>query len=254
MRTFPKRILVVLFCVLGGLTSAAVAGPLVVTTTADDPDLSPNDGVCLDINGKCSLRAAIEEATATGSSGPINFNIPSSDPNCDATTHVCTISPGSALPTITTYSLLIDGYSQPGTSSNSNNFTQGDNAVLLIELNGANAGAGANGLTIQGQSCTVKGLVINRFNGAGIFIDGAYSDVIAGNFIGTSADGTTALGNGVGIVLSNSQFSTIGSVTADGRNVISGNTGDGVQLTGGMYRTDVTGNLIGTKANGSEKL
>src|SRR5437762_13926008 len=108
MRTFPRSILIALFCVLGGLATAAVAGPPVVTTTADNADVLPGDGLCADTSGECTLRAAIEEANASGNS-PINFNIPAADPNCDVTTNVCTISPASALPTITAYSLLIDG-------------------------------------------------------------------------------------------------------------------------------------------------
>lgn len=36
-----------------------------VNTTADTPDASPGDGVCADMNGLCSLRAAIQEANTT---------------------------------------------------------------------------------------------------------------------------------------------------------------------------------------------
>ena len=50
-----------------------------------------------------------------------------------------TISPLTALPTITD-PVIIDGYTQPGASANT--LAVGDNAVLLIELNGANAGIG----------------------------------------------------------------------------------------------------------------
>ena len=42
------------------------------------------------------------------------------------------------------------------------------------------------------------GLVINRFGGDGIAItgSGASNNVVLGNFIGTNAAGTAALGNG----------------------------------------------------------
>src|SRR5206468_8808141 len=35
-----------------------------VNDTSDTPDLSPGDGVCLNANGLCSLRAAVMEANA----------------------------------------------------------------------------------------------------------------------------------------------------------------------------------------------
>ena len=56
--------------------------------------------------------------------------------------------------------VIIDGYTQSGTSANT--LALGDNAVLLIELNGVGA-AGANGLTLAAGSSgsTVRGLVIN---------------------------------------------------------------------------------------------
>ena len=91
----------------------------------------------------------------------------------------------------------IDGYTQPGSAANTQ--TVEDDAVLLIELNGANAGD-ANGLTITAGSSTIRGLVINRFIGASgsagnaIALNGGSSNVIEGNFLGTDAAGTTAPG------------------------------------------------------------
>ena len=67
-----------------------------------------------------------------------------------------------------------------------------DDAVLLIELNGANAGD-ANGLTITAGNSTIRGLVINRFTGASgsagnaIALSGGGGNVIEGNFLGTDA-------------------------------------------------------------------
>ena len=47
-----------------------------------------------------------------------------------------TIMPATQLPDIT-QPLMIDGYTQPGSSPNTNPPGQGDNAVILIELSGA---------------------------------------------------------------------------------------------------------------------
>ena len=88
-----------------------------------------------DNDGLGSLRQAILDANAqVNVAGPdrIEFNIPGSG--------VQTIAPTSALPTITD-PVIIDGYSQPGTSPNTNTPDQGgSNAVLLIELDGSGAG------------------------------------------------------------------------------------------------------------------
>ena len=61
----------------------------------------------------------------------IDFNIPGPG--------VQTISPASQLPPITV-PVVINGYTQPGASPNT--LANGNNAVLLIELNGASAPAG----------------------------------------------------------------------------------------------------------------
>src|SRR3989442_11170628 len=103
-------------------TAFAAAKTFTVDTTGDGADANVGNGVCATAAGKCSLRAAIEEANANAGKDTINFNIPGSG--------VKTISPGSPLPNITE-SVIIDGYSQPGASENT--LANGDNAVLLIE-------------------------------------------------------------------------------------------------------------------------
>src|SRR5205807_1996407 len=100
----------------------------------------------------------------------INFNIPGAG--------VHTISPASALPTITD-PVTIDGYTQPGASMNT--LANSDNAVLLIELNGASAGTSSIGLLFFAANCVVKGLVINRFSREGIDLQsGATNTTIQG--------------------------------------------------------------------------
>src|SRR5262249_15257386 len=62
-----------------------------------------------------------------------------------------TISPTSALPTITD-PLTIDGYTQPGAAQNTD--PNGFNGTLLIELDGTNAG-GASGLRISAGNSAI---------------------------------------------------------------------------------------------------
>jgi hypothetical protein len=194
------------------------------------------------------LRYCITQANATPGTDTIQFAI--------AGTGLQTISLTSALPAITD-SVVIDGYTQAGASPNS--LATGDNAVLAIELNGSAAGTGVNGLTINAGVCTISGLVIDGFGADGIFISGASAsgNIIEGNFIGTDATGATALGNGGdGVAISNALNNTIGGTTADARNLISGNTGNGITITAGTNAVGnvVEGNFIGTDATGTVKL
>ena len=92
---------------------------------------------------------------------------------------------------------------------------------------------------------------------SGIFVTGSPSNVIAGNYVGTNAAGTAALANnGDGIVIGTAAANnTIGGTTAGAGNVISGNTGDGVFVTGsGTTGTLIAGNAIGTTAAGTTAL
>ena len=77
---------------------------------------------------------------------------------------------------------------------------------------------------------------------------------VAGNYIGTNAAGSHALGNspGAGVLIINSPFNTIGGSVAGARNVISGNASLGVLIQGVTARDNrVAGNYIGTDAAGT---
>ncbi|HEY6155534.1 MAG TPA: hypothetical protein VIW07_17480, partial [Candidatus Udaeobacter sp.] len=100
--------------------------------------------------GTGSLRQAILDANSMGG-GTITFAI--------LGTAVHTISPLTVLPTIT-QSVTIDGYTQMGSSVNTNPPTMGLNTVLRIELSGVNSGSNFSGLIINADNCTVRGLEI----------------------------------------------------------------------------------------------
>ncbi|MDQ4043151.1 MAG: hypothetical protein M3118_04970 [Actinomycetota bacterium] len=238
-RLLPRTLLALLALALVGVLLALWSGPadaqttFTVNRTGDGNDREIN-GVC-DASRKrgkqCTLRAAIQEANDTPGADTINFNI-------GGTAGVKTISPASALPTITD-TVTINGYTQQGASENT--LAEGNDAVLKIQLNGANAGT-VSGLAIQAANSTIKGLVINRFGGDGVvfFGPGTTGNKVEGNFIGTDTSGTQDLGNsirGVAIVTGASN-NTIGGTVAEARNIISGNDDDGVGITGG------TGNRV----------
>ena len=201
-----------------------------VDSTGDGADSDSSDGTCDDGNGNCTLRAAIQEANRILTS-IIKFDISGSG------TH--TIQPASALPTITSR-VFVDGYSQPEDSA----------ANYRIELDGTNAGTNTDGLTISGAESWVRGLVINRFGGNGLVLQGSGGmQVIEENRIGTNASGTSDMGNGkAGILVSDADAVVLSD------NLVSGNDAHGVELSGGADDASIDRNIIGANANGSSDL
>ncbi len=230
------------------LSVTAQAATFHVTTTADNGDNNnPTAG---------SLRKAILDANGNPGPDVIDFQIPGGG--------VQTISPPSPLPTITD-SVTIDGYTQPGASKNT--LANGNNAVLLIELDGTNAGSSFSGigLDLVKGSTTLRGLVINRFSYQGIAIYGLFGgssgNTIEGCFIGTDPTGSIALPNLItGIYINTSNNNFIGGTAPEARNVISANgdsngNGSGIMLAGNtgdpVSATVIQGNYIGTNAAGT---
>ena len=143
---------------------------------------------------------------------------------------VKTINLASPLPTITD-AIDIDG-------------TGADFVTPTIELNGAGAGAAANGLTLASSDAFfasfVAGLIINRFSGNGIVITGD-SNGLGLNYIGTNAAGTAAgAGNGGHGILIQSSGNFISE------NTIGFNGGDGIAIVGNVSGNDVALNHFNT--------
>ena len=240
---------------------AAVGVGQTITATATDADGNTSEfGIPLPVtlvegtevvtntldSGPGSLRQAMLNANAKAGRDTIAFNIPG--------TGVHTISPVSPLPAITD-AAVIDGYTQPGSSVNTNAFNNGSNAVLKVEIDGTKAGYDSAGLNIQAGNTLVRGLVVNRFYGLGIQLQGNGGDRVEGCFIGTDAAGQTGLGNSTGIYIYGGGYSSIGGTAAAQRNVISGNHLEGVHIRGtAAAGNSVQGNYIGVTATGSEAL
>jgi hypothetical protein len=94
----------------------------------------------------------------------------------------------------------------------------------------------------------------NAFTGVQV-INGASGTMVWGNFIGTDATGSMALGNGQGVLIKDAS-ATVGGVAPGTANVISGNDGSGItvsvaDLTALAF---VQGNLVGTDASGGNPL
>jgi len=199
----------------------------------------------LDDGSAGSLRWAINQVNAArgNSVETIDFNFAGTGP--------FTIAPQSALPAIT-HPVLIDGYSQPGSSPNTQ--AGGDNAHILIQLSGANAGF-SSGLQIVASKSTVRGLAINQFEQEGIRLFSGTKDTIAGNFLGTDVTGTVALPNGdSGVLVDGSNQNTIGGTTPEARNLVAGNTNQNIYLINGSSNNLVEGNWVGLTAAGTATL
>ncbi len=243
--------------------SAAILGPvfslesrrmLSQTFTVTDP---VNDG------STGSLNWAVDQVnvdTTDSSSSPdvIDFDIPGTGPFTMA-------GPGGVYNPV-----IVNGYSQPGSSPNT--LVQGDNAVIEIVLSGG--GSLGNGLSLGGTNSTVEGLAINGCPtdlqldsfyfppGSSGPVTGPYGGyTVTGCFLGTDATGELAVpdgkqGTGIEIEVSSN---TIGGTTPADRNIIStGATGDlnyGITLTGAdAYGNVIEGNYVGTDATGTKGL
>ncbi|MFL6211960.1 MAG: Calx-beta domain-containing protein [Pyrinomonadaceae bacterium] len=201
-------------------------------------------------SGAGSLRQALLDNNALGY-GLVAFNIPGGG------TH--TIAPTAATPLVVTRPVIIDGYTQPGAARNT--LAGDNNATLVIELSGANAGGSMPGLNLSAGNSFVQGLVINRWGGdAGISLTGAGGNRISGNRIGTDAAGAARLPNAIGISILDSANNIIGT-DGDSRNdlaegnLISGNSITGVDVSGGNAAGSIiAGNFIGTNRSGTAAL
>lgn len=204
-------------------------------------------------SGGGTLRQAILDANATAEADIITFS------------GALTITPTTPLPAIIN-PVTIDGYtSVPGATQNTATTGNGFNGTLVVELEGSMAGDSAIGLQISSGNCLIRGLVINRFRGAGIRIDGGTGTRIFGNFIGTDINGMAALGNfDRGVLIVGSRVNQIGAGAESGlapnvisaestTNVISGNFGTGISITGGGSAV-VRRNFIGTDKSGTADL
>jgi CSLREA domain-containing protein len=221
----PRRSLAALFVVAAALAAPEVGAATVFTVnTNDDGDL-----VCSAVH--CSLREAINAANSSPGNDRIVFDIPPGGPQ--------TIHPlGRPLPTVIDPA-TIDATTQPGFSGSP-----------IIEIDGSTANPGADGLRFQTNDSEALGFVINRFAAgtAAIVLVGNH-DLVQTSYLGLDLSGTAALPNrrGVYVLGSNNQ---IGGTTPAARNVISGNSEDGVLLDTGSGNV-VVGNYVGTDVSGT---
>jgi hypothetical protein len=216
-----------------------------VNNTGDPAEGAPEFGVC-NVNF-CTLRAAIIGANAHPGHDTIEFNLARPD--------LRHITPTRELPAITE-AVTVDGYTQLFARPNTK--PVGNDARVLVQLVGLQAGKAADGLIIDADGVTVRGLAIRDFDsGNGIKIRGS-GNRVEGNFIGTdSLGGRDGQGNEDGVFILDGQNNVVGGNTPAARNLISGNDRDGVRIFGTSLGTDankVLNNYIGTDKFGTGNL
>lgn len=225
-------------------TNIDAASPVLTVTKIADT----NDGAC---NADCSLREAMTAANANANGSVIAFNIPGAGPH--------TIAPTTALPTISN-PVLIDGYTQPGASANTDPVTS--NATIMIGVDGNGIAGTRVAFGICSNNSTIRGLSLTRFTvGASVGLTNVgdvcgatlRNNTIAGNFFSLAADGGTRLANTANNLTVNSATgTTVGGDTPAERNVFAGSQGDTIELQGStLAGTSIDGNMFGTDRSGT---
>jgi Domain of unknown function (DUF4347)/Cadherin-like/Right handed beta helix region len=200
---------------------------VVVTTALDVLDGNTSSLSALLSNmgadGKISLREAILASNTTpnsvGGADRIEFNLGAGQNHTITLTSLL-----GALPSISD-AVILDTSSDPDYALNGGR--------PVVTLDGVNAGVGANGLTLSASAdrTTISGFIIRRFSGDGIkILAGSDSNTITNNFIGR----LDRLGAdpGVGFENQGQGVNVLGASNLISANLIKGNLGAGVAVTG----------------------
>ena len=165
-----------------------------------------------------------------------------------------------------------DGGSTPSTSNViAGNYIGTDvTGTVGVGTDGKTLGNTQNGVLIfassdntVGGTASGSGNVLSNNGSSGVSISGngtSANNVILGNLIGTDSSGKKALGNkGAGVDFFDTLANTVGGTTTGARNVISGNSNEGIFIgSSGTTATpaaiQVLGNYIGTDISGMQSL
>lgn len=249
---------------------SAVSHEFVVNSTNNLADNDAGDGSCdtgNDVSGgdpECTLLAAVQESNALSGKDRIIFDIP-----------------GGGVPVIAAPDgfeindvVEIDGSTQSGGKVEVNG------GVSYGDFCGYTSDPDKNGFEISAGQSLLRGLVIHGYCDFAVVLIGDYT-TIEGNYIGTNASGTQALGNGgkqrpgpnpgwsgggIKILSANNTIGgtshTTGACNGDcnlisGNSLVSGDPGDWENQPTGIFISSVTalnntiyGNFIGTDISG----
>ncbi len=121
-------------------------------------------------------------------------------------------------------------------------------------------GNGLYGILLSGwQEALIGGTnaawrnVVGASTLAGIKLKDSHNNTVQGNYVGVNGAGTGSVANAVGVLLMDATNNLVGGGWPEMRNIIAGNTGDGLQLRRSKANR-IQGNYIGLTANGSNVL
>ena len=130
----------------------------------------------------------------------------------------------------------------------------GTAALPNDDVGGIDFSDDSSALTIGGTAAGAGNLISGNA-GDGLRIDGlATGSVVQGNLIGTDVNGTSALPNGDSGIDLTGEGVTIGGTTAAARNIISGNTTHGIEVSGTVTGSSLVGNYIGVGSDGASPI
>lgn len=232
---------------------SAMGRTFVVVTGSDTHDSNPGDGVCNDLTGRCSLRAAIEEANAG-----VTDTVLVAD-----SVGVVYLTLGPLV--VTGSDVTIAGELSPAVIDGRYNQVNSDN----IEVRGAGcriynceiSHARRNGVLVAARDATVGQIgyrTILTGNGGGdpfssaIAIRGPMSSgtTVTACWVGLGGNGTAEEPNQNGIRVCGADSVTIGANTYAGRNLISANEGYGILVDSMSRDVAIVGNYIGLDITG----
>ncbi len=185
------------FLLLFTFTLKSHAATFTVDTTSDTNDANPGDGTCADINGECSLRAAIEESNALGGSNTITI---------PAGTYLITLG---AVPFDITSSISFEGASASTVIIDANFNVSGAQRSFNIPASAMALTISFSGLTIQGGHGTTEGgSAIFEAAAAGAHVVTISNCIIQNNedASSTASQGTVVFQQGT-VTISNTTFS-----------------------------------------------
>ena len=207
---------------------------------------------------------SLQVTTSAGTTNRINFNISGAGPHYITAPYS---EPGvTCLQSIEVSDLIIDGYSQPGSSPNTNPILAANNAAIKIVLDCRDvvpALEDARAVRISGNNVHIRGLcLLQTFDsdttgviyGIG-FRGGAVGGSIQGCWLGVAPDQSTMGGGEIGIDIDGSGGGQVIGTDGNGVNdraefnvIVAQNVN--VLIEGGSANCRVSGNFIGVMPDG----
>jgi CSLREA domain-containing protein len=234
--------------ILTTTTITHAAKTFTVNSTSDHSDSKPGDGICKASNGKCTLRAAIQESNAL--SGRDVIKLPAGTYKLTNSAGNLVITDSLALDGVTASQAIIDGSSS--LQFQTGLIIGGDNVSPIVNISGTTIRnfKGGGGIYVYQKAylslnrSTITGN--NWFTGGGIYNDGSV-DIIDSIISNNGRDGETARGGGI----ASSTAGTLKLVNS----TVSGNAatgGAGINSSGKLEITNstISGNKAGRGGGG----